>query len=275
MGSSETERSSPMVEKRLVRVFEQAMRSSSASVLCGGNEKVKHESKKMWSIAGPAILTAVTQFSIEFVTIGFVGHLGDVELASLCSSKCYRRLCLWNHDSLFGFRTFPRCMDRLLDIGFQVLVWFKLSFASAIMLCLELWYFTAIILLVGSLKNPEIAVDAVPICMSLQLWTLMIALGFSAAVSVRVSNELGDGNPKAARSAVVVAVFTSFMFGIFFTGVAVGADWHFLIAIVNGGCYYIIGLPFGTLNLEFRHWKLRSAPRRGVGHLKLIKVNLA
>ena len=41
------------------------------------------ESKKMWVIAGPAILTSVFQFSIGFVTVVFVGHLGNVELAAV------------------------------------------------------------------------------------------------------------------------------------------------------------------------------------------------
>ncbi|KAK1300982.1 Protein TRANSPARENT TESTA 12 [Acorus calamus] len=37
----------------------------------------------------------------------------------------------------------------------------KLSLASAVMLCLELWYYTAVIILVGCLKNPKVAVDAI------------------------------------------------------------------------------------------------------------------
>lgn len=41
------------------------------------------ESKKMWHIGGPAILTGVLQFSIGFVTVAFIGHLGDVELAAV------------------------------------------------------------------------------------------------------------------------------------------------------------------------------------------------
>lgn len=52
---------------------------------CGKNlgEKTWVESKKLWEIAAPAILTAVAQFSIGFVTIAFVGHLGEVELAAV------------------------------------------------------------------------------------------------------------------------------------------------------------------------------------------------
>ncbi|OIT40436.1 PREDICTED: protein DETOXIFICATION 31-like isoform X1 [Nicotiana attenuata] len=39
----------------------------------------------------------------------------------------------------------------------------KLSFASAVMLCLEMWYFMALILVAGYLKNAEVAVDAISI----------------------------------------------------------------------------------------------------------------
>lgn len=31
------------------------------------------------------------------------------------------------------------------------------------------------------------------------------------------------------------------------TGVAVGAGWQWLVAYVNVGCYYIVGLPLGFL----------------------------
>ncbi|XP_051137111.1 protein DETOXIFICATION 33-like isoform X2 [Andrographis paniculata] len=95
----------------------------------------------------------------------------------------------------------------------------KLSLASAIMLCLELWYYTLLILMVGWLKNPEIAVDAISICMNLDLWTMMITLGFSAAISVRIGNELGANRPKAAKFSVIVTVGTSTLFGLLFSGI--------------------------------------------------------
>ena len=41
------------------------------------------ESKKTWHIAGPAVLTGVLQSSLGVVTVAFVGHLGDVELAAV------------------------------------------------------------------------------------------------------------------------------------------------------------------------------------------------
>jgi multidrug resistance protein, MATE family len=45
-----------------------------------GTKKCWHESKKLWHIALPAILTMVFQFSISFVTVAFAGRIGDVEL---------------------------------------------------------------------------------------------------------------------------------------------------------------------------------------------------
>ena len=40
---------------------------------------------------------------------------------------------------------------------------FKLSAASAVMLCLEAWYFQILVLLAGLLPNPELALDALSI----------------------------------------------------------------------------------------------------------------
>ncbi|KAL0384126.1 UNVERIFIED_CONTAM: protein DETOXIFICATION 33 [Sesamum radiatum] len=320
--------------------------------------KTWDESKKMWEIAAPAILTAVAQFSIGFVTIAFVGHLGEVELAAvsvvqnvlqgfvfgimLGMGSALETLCgqavgagqyemlavylqrsfvittvtaflllplyiftspilnllrqdkeilelagkysLWVIPQLFayalnfpvqkflqaqsriwvmttiaivvlGFHAllnwivviklekgllgaaiagnvsrwivvlaqlayvvsgcFPESWTGLSWLAFKSLISFvKLSLASALMQCLELWYYTIVILMVGWLKNPEIAVDAISICMNLELWTLMITLGLNAAISVRVSNELGANHPKAAKFSVLVAVVTSTLFGV-------------------------------------------------------------
>ncbi|KAK6946199.1 Multi antimicrobial extrusion protein [Dillenia turbinata] len=399
-------------------------------------EKWKEESKKMWQIAAPAILTAVTQFSIGFVTSAFVGHIGEVELAAvsvvqnviegfvygimlgmgsaletlcgqavgagqfsmlgiylqrswiitfvtaLCLTPVYvftspllkllrqdksisdlaGKYSIYVIPQLFAYAMnfpiqkflqsqskvwvmtiisvialaihvvlnwvlvtflgdgllgaamagniswwliilaqtvyiiagyFPESWTGFSSKAFKSLTAFvRLSLASALMLCLELWYWTAVILMVGYLKNPEIEVDAISICMNFQLWTLMVALGFNAAVSVRVSNNLGARQPNAAKFSVVVSVTTSVLFGVIFTGavlatkhnfpriftgkprvisetskldyflaasiflnsvqpvlhgVAVGAGWQFLVALINIGCYYIFGLPTGAV----------------------------
>ncbi|XP_024023877.1 protein DETOXIFICATION 29 [Morus notabilis] len=89
----------------------------------------------------------------------------------------------------------------------------RLSLESAVMLCLETWYFMALVLFAGYLKNAEISVDALSICMNILGWTVMVAIGINAAISVRVSNELGAAHPRTAKFSLVVAVITSFVLG--------------------------------------------------------------
>ncbi|CAI9259426.1 unnamed protein product [Lactuca saligna] len=92
----------------------------------------------------------------------------------------------------------------------------KLSLASAIMLCLEVWYFMALILFAGYIKNAEIAVDALSICMNILGWAVMASIGFNAAISVRVSNELGAAHPRTAKFSIVVVVISAFLVGVLF-----------------------------------------------------------
>ncbi|GAB4851981.1 Protein DETOXIFICATION 33 [Ancistrocladus abbreviatus] len=168
----------------------------------------------------------------------------------------------------------------------------KLSLASAVMLCLEFWYLMILVVITGRLKNPLIPVDAISICMNIQGWDAMIAIGFNAAISVRVSNELGAGNAQQAKIAVIVVSITSISIGVLcgvvvfatrylfpylfttseavakettklaillgitvllnslqpvLSGVAVGAGWQAIVAYINIGCYYLVGLPAGIL----------------------------
>ncbi|KAI4389916.1 hypothetical protein MLD38_002083 [Melastoma candidum] len=168
----------------------------------------------------------------------------------------------------------------------------KLSLASAVMLCLEFWYLMILIVITGRLPNPLIPVDAISICMNINGWDAMIAIGFNAAISVRVSNELGAGNARRARFSVWVVSITSVSIGVLcsivvyatrdyfpylfttseavakettklalllgitvllnslqpvLSGVAVGAGWQSIVAYINIGCYYIVGLPAGIV----------------------------
>lgn len=102
----------------------------------------------------------------------------------------------------------------------------KLSLASAVMLCLEFWYLMMLVVITGRLPNPLIPVDAISICMNLQGWDAMIAIGFNAAISVRVSNELGAGNYRQAKISVIVVSMTSVAIGFAaFIVVVATRDW--------------------------------------------------
>ncbi|XP_008796381.1 protein DETOXIFICATION 33-like [Phoenix dactylifera] len=127
------------------------------------------------------------------ITLNFAWFLLDVgQLVYVLSGSC--------KDSWTGFSW----------LAFRELVDFLgLSLASAVMLCLEYWTLMVLVILAGLLKNPEIAVDAASICMNVEGWCFMIPLGFVAAVSVRVSNELGAGRPKAAKFSMLVVIMIS------------------------------------------------------------------
>ncbi|KAI4348522.1 hypothetical protein L6164_009236 [Bauhinia variegata] len=179
----------------------------------------------------------------------------------------------------------------------------KLSLSSGAMLCLELWYNTFLVLLTGNMENAEIELDALSICLNINGWEMMIALGFMAAASVRVANELGRGSAKAAKFSIYVTVLTSlvigfvlFLFFLFYrerlayifttnkdvaaavgdlspllsfsillnsvqpvlSGVAIGAGWQSIVAYVNIGCYYIIGVPVGIVLGKVLHLQVKG-----------------
>ncbi|GLU21675.1 hypothetical protein SLE2022_378020 [Rubroshorea leprosula] len=141
----------------------------------------------------------------------------------------------------------------------------RLSLASAVMLCLEIWYFMALILIAGYLKNAEVSVDALSICMNILGWTVMVALGMNAAISVRVSNELGAAHPRTAILSLLFSNDTDVQDLVkeltpllalcividnvqpVLSGVAVGAGWQTVVAFVNIGCYYVFGVPLGLI----------------------------
>ncbi|VFQ77604.1 unnamed protein product [Cuscuta campestris] len=96
----------------------------------------------------------------------------------------------------------------------EIWAFVRLSFASAVMLCLEIWYMMSIIILTGHLDNAVIAVGSLSICMNVNGWEVMLFIGINAAISVRVSNELGLGHPRATKYSVYVTVFQSLLIGL-------------------------------------------------------------
>ncbi|MED6108382.1 Protein DETOXIFICATION 21 [Stylosanthes scabra] len=91
----------------------------------------------------------------------------------------------------------------------------KISLSSGAMMCLEIWYNAVLIVLTGNLKNAEVYLDALSICLNINGWEMMIALGFFAAAGYcEVANELGRGSSEGAKFSTVVAVVTSFCIGV-------------------------------------------------------------
>ncbi|KAH9796364.1 protein DETOXIFICATION [Citrus sinensis] len=110
----------------------------------------------------------------------------------------------------------------------------KLSGSSAVMLCLETWYFQILVLIAGLLDNPELALDSLSVCMAVSGLLFMVSVGFNAAASVRVSNELGAGNPKAAAFSVVVVTSISFIISVVFAVIVLALRHVISYAFTSG-----------------------------------------
>ncbi|XP_044478413.1 protein DETOXIFICATION 27-like isoform X1 [Mangifera indica] len=168
----------------------------------------------------------------------------------------------------------------------------KLSVASGVMLSLENFYYRVLIIVSGYMRNSEVAVDALSICIAIYAWESMVPLGFLAATGVRVANELGAGNANGAKFATIVSLLYSLLVGLFFwsvvmaipgklamiftstsavitmvnelalllactillnciqpvlSGAAIGSGWQALVALINIGSYYLVGVPLGVL----------------------------
>lgn len=64
------------------RMEEKASGLEEKDIASNLKERVWLESKKLWRIAFPAMLTKMTQFGALVVTQAIIGHIGEVELAA-------------------------------------------------------------------------------------------------------------------------------------------------------------------------------------------------
>ncbi|XP_028060179.1 protein DETOXIFICATION 12-like isoform X3 [Camellia sinensis] len=97
----------------------------------------------------------------------------------------------------------PISMDVVRGVG----EFFRFAIPSAVMICVQWWSFEFLILLSGLLPNPELETSVLSVCLNTVTTLYSIPYGFGAAVSTRVSNELGAGNPQGARVAVFAVMF--------------------------------------------------------------------
>ncbi|KAG6575185.1 Protein DETOXIFICATION 34, partial [Cucurbita argyrosperma subsp. sororia] len=69
--------------------------------------------------------------------------------------------------------------------------------------------------------------------MNLNGWEGMLFIGINAAVSVRVSNELGLGHPRAAKYSVIVTVVESLCIGLLFAALILATKDYFAIIFTD------------------------------------------
>nr|GEX63965.1 protein DETOXIFICATION 14-like [Tanacetum cinerariifolium] len=92
------------------------------------------------------------------------------------------------------------------DVLPSIKEFFHFGIPSAAMICLEWWSYEIVILLSGLLPNPQLETSVLSICLTISTLHYFIPYSLGAAASTRVANELGAGNPDAAK-VVLVAVF--------------------------------------------------------------------
>uniref|UniRef100_A0A0E0NYG7 Protein DETOXIFICATION n=1 Tax=Oryza rufipogon TaxID=4529 RepID=A0A0E0NYG7_ORYRU len=231
-------------------------------------QKFFQSQSKVWAMTAISGIALALHVVLNYIFLTRLGH--GLVAAALIGNVTWWLIILAQFIYLVS-GCFPEAWKGFSMLAFKNLAAFvKLSLASAIMLCLELWYYTAVLILVGLLKDAKLQVDVI----------------------VRVSNELGANRPKAAKFAVAMAVSTSAIVGavfmaVFFiwrtqlprffsddadvvresaklgyllaatiflnsiqpvlSGVAIGAGWQSLVAFINIGCYYLVGIPLGVL----------------------------
>ncbi|KAJ4884070.1 MATE efflux family protein [Raphanus sativus] len=83
----------------------------------------------------------------------------------------------------------------------------SLAIPTAMMTCLEWWSFGLLLLLSGLLPNSKLETSVMSICLTTSALHYVLVDAIGAAASTHVSNELGAGNPKAARGAANTALY--------------------------------------------------------------------
>ncbi|XP_011038711.1 PREDICTED: MATE efflux family protein 5-like isoform X2 [Populus euphratica] len=112
----------------------------------------------------------------------------------------------------------PVSMEMFHGIG----EFFRFAIPSAVMICLQWWAYEIVVLLSGLLSNPQLETSVLSVCLTTTSTLYSIPYGIGAAVSTRVSNELGAGRPQAARIAVYTVMILAIIEVIIVSGTLFG-----------------------------------------------------
>ncbi|XP_042058159.1 protein DETOXIFICATION 18-like [Salvia splendens] len=161
------------------------------------------------SVVAPLVLCAgvplVLHFGVAYALVHWtaLGFRGAAAAASVS---------LWVSVVMLGFYVVKADKFRLTWPGFRlealrhVFSYLKLALPSAAMLCLEYWAFEILVLLAGLMPDSQLTTSLIAMCVNAETICYMFCYGLGAAISTRVANELGGGNPEGARRATSVAL---------------------------------------------------------------------
>ncbi|KAK6790693.1 hypothetical protein RDI58_009774 [Solanum bulbocastanum] len=144
----------------------------------------------------------------------------------------------------------PACEKTRVPISSEIFhgtkEFFRFAIPSAVMICLEGWSFEFIVLLSGLLPNPKLETSVLSVCLNTIATLYSIPYGLSGAVSTRVSNELGAGNPQRARISVFTVMLLTVIEAI-------------LISATLFGCRNIFGFIYSS-EMEVVNYVAKIAP---------------
>ncbi|KAL1211519.1 Protein DETOXIFICATION 24 [Cardamine amara subsp. amara] len=152
----------------------------------------------------------VTWWCVNVMGMGIGGALLGLNVSSwaLVLAECVYVFGGWCPFTWTGFST-----TAFVDL----IPMLKLSISSGLMICLEYWYMSILVLMAGYTKDANVTISAFSICQYIYTWELNICLGFLGAACVRVANELGKGDADAVRFSIKVILTVSTLMGVIFS----------------------------------------------------------
>ncbi|CAM0909795.1 unnamed protein product [Alopecurus aequalis] len=157
-----------------------------------------------------ALHAALNHLLVNVLALGLAGASAAISATFCFSCLMLLSYVMWSKEFGETWKGFS------VEAFSYVLPTIKLATPSAIMVCFEYWAFELLVLLAGLLPNSTVSTSLIAMCVNTESIAYMITYGFSAAVSTRVSNEIGAGNIDRAKNAVAVTLKLSVFLGLSF-----------------------------------------------------------
>ncbi|KAG6555895.1 hypothetical protein Mapa_002537 [Marchantia paleacea] len=196
------------------------LRWLSPSIFASAIEQVLVIYLQTQNIVIPQFLSSVFTVILHVPTCFIVIHKLDFGFIggaiSICASHFWNVLFLLAWISS-NSKTYAKTWRGLSSEAFGALpTFFKVAIPSTSMKCLEYWAYELMVPLAGLLPNPQFECSILYIALGSAALTYMVSIALGAAVSTRVSNEIGAGHPYSARYAfsiglLLVLVYTGTM----------------------------------------------------------------
>ncbi|CAI9110629.1 OLC1v1010688C1 [Oldenlandia corymbosa var. corymbosa] len=162
------------------------------------------------SLITPILLSSVAALAFQVPLCWILIFKLKLGIAGAASSIS---ISYWLYAIFLGLyvKCSPACKETRVSTGAlnTFREFFRFAIPSVVMLCLEWWAFELVILLSGLSPNPKLEASVLSICYTMTTIHGHIPYSFAVAVSTRVANELGAGNPRAAKVAVSMVLMES------------------------------------------------------------------